>query len=183
MISVTSAYNEPVNGGVVTFAGPFSGASTNPITTTATIANGAASQTVTANGTVGGPYTVSAGASGAPSAVTFALTNVAIASPIANAGLDQSVRTGQTVTLNGSGSSDPGNFLPLTYHWQQTGGPAAMLSGASNVTATFTAPPINQAQVLTFTLTVTNSQQVASPPDVVVITVEPYRIMLPTILR
>lgn len=183
VISVTSAFNEPVNGGTVMLVGPLSGASTNPITNTATIANGAASQSVTANGMAGGPYAVAASASGAPGAVNFSLTNVAIASPIANAGLDQSVFTGQPVTLNGNASSDPGNFLPLMFYWQQTGGPAVTLTGASSVTATFTAPLSNQTQVLTFTLTVTNSQQLTSQPDVIVVTVQPYRILLPTVLR
>ena len=183
VISVTSAFNEPVNGGTVMLVGPLSGASTNPITNTATIANGAASQSVTANGTAGGPYAVAASASGAPSSVNLSLTNVAIASPIANAGLDQSVFTGQMVTLNGGASSDPGNFLPLMFYWQQTGGPAVTLTGASSVTATFTAPLSNQTQVLTFTLTVTNSQQLASQPDVIVVTVQPYRILLPLVMR
>ena len=67
---------EPVNNGVVTFAGPLTGASTNPITNTATIAaGGVVSQSVTANGTAGGPYNVTASAAGAAS-VSFALANV-----------------------------------------------------------------------------------------------------------
>lgn len=78
---------------------------------------------------------------------------------------------------------DPGNFLPLTYHGQQTGGLAVTLSNADNVTATFTSPLINQTQALTFTLTVTNSQQLAGQPDVVVVTAEPYRVRLPFALK
>jgi len=38
-------------------------------------------------------------------------------SPVANAGTDQTVRRGQTVTLDGSGSSDPDNDVPLFYVW------------------------------------------------------------------
>jgi hypothetical protein len=75
VISVTSAYTEPVNGGVITFVGPSSGASTNPITATATISNSAASDTVTANGS-SGIYTVTAGVFGATTSVTFTLTNL-----------------------------------------------------------------------------------------------------------
>lgn len=47
-ISVTSAYSEPVDGGVVTFVGPLARASINPITHTATITNGAAFRSITA---------------------------------------------------------------------------------------------------------------------------------------
>ena len=36
-LTVTSAFSEPVNGGVVTFSGPSSGASTNPAINTAAI--------------------------------------------------------------------------------------------------------------------------------------------------
>ncbi len=75
VISVTSAYSEPVNGGVVTFVGPLSGAGTNPITTTAMITNGAVAHGITANG-FPGSYPVEARANGATS-ITFTLTNIA----------------------------------------------------------------------------------------------------------
>ncbi|NTU65710.1 MAG: Ig-like domain repeat protein [Chloroflexi bacterium] len=75
VISVTSAYTEPVDGGVVTFVGPLTGAGANPITTTTAISGGAVSVSVTANGIVGGPYNVMAYATGAPS-VNFSLTNL-----------------------------------------------------------------------------------------------------------
>ena len=65
---------EPLDGGMVAFSGPSSGASTNPVTNTAIITGGAASLAVTANGSAGGPYTVAAGTAGA-SAVNFNLTN------------------------------------------------------------------------------------------------------------
>jgi len=167
---------------VITFVGPLNGASTNPITNTATITNGAAAQSVTANGTAGA-YSVVASASGAPSVVNFLLSNTPLPPPIANAGPDQSVHTGKGVTLDGSASTDPSNFLPLTYHWQQTGGLAVTLGGANNVTATFTSPLITQTQVLAFMLTVTDSQQLVSQPDLIAITVEPYRVLLPIILK
>jgi beta-glucosidase len=113
-----------------------------------------------------------------------AMTTVYVTTdPIAHAGPDQTTSPGQLVTLNGSASTDPGNFLPLTYQWQQIGGPAVTLTGANNVTATFPSPAVTQTQVLTFELTVTNTQNIASVPDVVVITVEPYRILLPLVFR
>ncbi|GAB4527823.1 MAG: hypothetical protein Fur0018_13670 [Anaerolineales bacterium] len=88
--------------------------------------------------------------------------------PMANAGPDQNVEIGTAVTLDGSGSSDPDGNTPLTYGWTQTGGPAVTLSDATAVNPTFTAP--NVSDVLTFTLTVTDSLGLAGTPDTVVIT-------------
>lgn len=65
---------EPVNGGLVTFAGPSTGASTNPVTSTVSIVGGGASLAVAANDLAGGPYSVAASSPGAAS-VNFNLTN------------------------------------------------------------------------------------------------------------
>jgi len=61
--------------------------------------------------------------------------------PVANAGADQSVQVNNTVTLNGSGSSDPESD-PLTYSWSLTSRPtgsAATLSDTAVASPTFTA--------------------------------------------
>jgi hypothetical protein len=70
---------EPVNGGVVTFTAPSSGASVIGPDQDITIASGSAAASETAN-SVGGSYQVSAGAAGAPP-VYFNLTNVSIPLP------------------------------------------------------------------------------------------------------
>jgi PKD repeat protein len=139
--------------------------------------------TTTHSYTASGAYTAIVTATNSVGTHAATTTVYVAANPIAQAGPDQTTRTGKPVTLDGSASFDPGNFLPLTYQWQQTGGPAVILSGVNNVTATFTAPAITQTQVLTFALTVTNALSIASPPDVVVITVEPYHVMLPLVVR
>ncbi len=76
--------------------------------------------------------------------------------PQADAGANQTVTEGQTVTLNSTGSSDPdGNIVSRT--WTQTGGAAAVtLSDPSVASPTFTAPDVSADTTLTFILTVTD---------------------------
>jgi uncharacterized repeat protein (TIGR01451 family) len=100
--------------------------------------------------------------------------------PLADAGGDQRAGVSAPVRLDGSGSSDPDNDLPLTYGWLQTGGTSVILSSATISQPMFTAP--GDLAVLTFTLVVTDSLGLASTPDEVVIDVK-YRIYLPLVLR
>lgn len=75
--------------------------------------------------------------------------------PIANAGPDQSISAGATVTLDGTGSTDSDGTI-ASYAWTQTAGDTVTLTGATTATPTFTAPSTNTAQTLTFELTVTD---------------------------
>jgi hypothetical protein len=91
---------------------------------------------------VGGEYvvglTVTNGAGSDTSMVTVSTGNTP---PVANAGPNQTVAVGSTVTLNGSGSSDV-NGNPLTYSWTLQSvpiGSAATLTGATTVSPTFVA--------------------------------------------
>jgi len=110
--------------------------------------------------------------------VTITVTNDP---PIADAGTDQTVVAGSTVTLDGSGSSDPDGHTPLTYGWTQTAGTPVTLTGANTAQPTFTAPSV--AGTLTFSLVVTDSMGLPSAADSVTITVVQYRLHLPLLMR
>ncbi len=74
--------------------------------------------------------------------------------PSANAGSDQSVDEGDTVTLQGSGTDPEG--VPLTYTWVQTSGPAVVLSDANAAQPAFMAPHGLTNVTLGFQLTVSD---------------------------
>jgi len=76
--------------------------------------------------------------------------NVCNDPPTVDAGPDRSAYEGQTVQLHAD-ASDPNND-DLTYSWQQTGGPAAVLQGADTADVSFAAPFIDSpaAASLTF---------------------------------
>ncbi len=92
-------------------------------------------------------------------------TNLA---PLAAAGPDQDVDTGETVTLDGRASLDLDGNLPLTYHWVQTSGPTVSFNPTLSLT-TFTAP--GDPVLLNFVLIVTDSLDQPSRPDPVAVTV------------
>ena len=75
--------------------------------------------------------------------------------PTVSAGAAQTVTKGSKVTLAGSATAGTGTLK--TYAWKQTAGPTVTLTGATKVTASFTAPTVTTATVLTFSLTVTDS--------------------------
>jgi LmbE family N-acetylglucosaminyl deacetylase len=91
--------------------------------------------------------------------------------PIANAGPDQSVVSGASVTLDGRASSDP-NGDPISYQWVRTAGPVVTLVGANTATPSFTAPTVTASTVFTFSLVV-NDGHVNSVADLVNVTVNP----------
>jgi hypothetical protein len=77
--------------------------------------------------------------------------------PIANAGSDQTVDEGDTVTLDGSNSYDSDDGI-ASYLWAHIIGPSVTLSDPAAITPTFTAPDVDlDGESLTFELTVTDN--------------------------
>ena len=80
-----------------------------------------------------------------------------ITPPIADAGPDQDVKEGESVTLDGSNSSDPDGSI-VSYLWTQTQGSPVVLSDSQLANPTFTAPEVGlSGETLTFQLTVTDN--------------------------
>lgn len=119
-----------------------------------------------------GPQTATATAS---SSVTYAGAIVtykassANQAPTANAGPDQAVTISSTVTLDGTGSSDPDGTI-ASYAWTQISGTSVTLSSASASQPTFTAP--SSPATLVFGLTVTDNLGATSTQDTVTISVQ-----------
>ena len=90
----------------------------------------------------------------------------------ADAGEDQEVLTGATVTLDGSGSSSTIQSATLSYQWTQTSGDTVTLDTTNPATPTFTAPSLTADPNLEFSLTV-NDGNLDSAPDTVQVTVRP----------
>ena len=89
--------------------------------------------------------------------------------PVADAGPDQVGVEADTILLDGSGSFDPDQD-PLTFAWEQIGGPAVALSSSTAVQTSFMA---DAGQTYHFRLTVKDSYDGVDTDRVTVSTVDP----------
>ena len=90
--------------------------------------------------------------------------------PSVYAGVDQAVAPAQTVALSGSGSDSDGSIV--AWQWSQLSGGSVTLTGATQASASFTAPAVIAREVLTFQLIATDDDG-ATGSDTVSITVYP----------
>ncbi|WP_105103061.1 endo-1,4-beta-xylanase [Microbulbifer pacificus] len=91
--------------------------------------------------------------------------------PVAQAGEDQTVTAGSSVTLTGTGSDVDGSIT--SYNWSQSTGPAVALNTDGSGSASFTAPATDEAITLTFELRVSDDGGASSTADAVTVTVLP----------
>ncbi len=125
-----------------------------------------------ASGVTSGIGQVNAGSGGNASqdgrAGVVILRYVANFAPTANAGQPQNVPAFTTVTLDGSGSTDPEDNI-TGYNWTQLAGTSVVLSGANTTTPSFTAPqPTGSSETLSFRLTVTDAFGLTNSSDVTI---------------
>lgn len=102
---------------------------------------------------------------GATSTDTVTVTvNPVNLDPVALAGADQSVDEQALVSLTGSGSDEDGSIA--SYAWSQTAGASVSLSRADQAEASFSAPSLDDAETLSFRLTVIDNEGGSSTDDV-----------------
>lgn len=92
--------------------------------------------------------------------------------PVANPGPDQGVPPQTLVTLSAAASSDADGD-PLTYTWQQQAGRTVFLRTPTAQQTTFVAPNVSSAEVLTFSLVVSDNKNATTFPALVHVTVDP----------
>ncbi|QTA82628.1 immunoglobulin-like fold-containing [Desulfonema limicola] len=92
---------------------------------------------------------------------------------VADAGINQTVIQGETVTLDASASIVPDDVSPL-YEWKQKDGKAVELSNPASVQTTFIAPDLEDGQEmnLVFEVTVSNNAERSDSAEVVITIVE-----------
>ena len=154
--------------------GPGSVPSTNTYTLAplpAGLAFDSASRTLSGTPTSVGTFNLTYTATnedGHTDSLSFSIEVAANVPPTANAGADQTVAEGASVTLDGSGSSDS-EGENLTYAWTQVGTPMVSLSDADTATPTFTAPAdlLNDA-TLEFSLVVNDGTNASAAATVTI---------------
>jgi K319-like protein len=92
--------------------------------------------------------------------------------PVADAGLNQSVKSGTKVRLNGLKSRDPEGEA-LYYAWSQVRGSKIALLDVNNAEPSFLAPTVSEKRTYRFKLRVTDKKGADSVPSFVDVTVEP----------
>lgn len=94
------------------------------------------------------------------------------APPVADAGMNKSVKSDTRVQLSGLKSRDPEGDT-LYYHWSQVGGSKVSLLDANSSETSFLAPSVSEPKTYRFKLRVTDKKGADSLPAFVDVTVAP----------
>jgi predicted outer membrane repeat protein len=162
-LSVGGTNGDPVDGGVITFSVPASGASASLSSGAVTIAGGAISVTATANNLTG-TYDVTADASGVVTAAPFHLTNLQAATPTST--------STSTKTFTKTPTKTP------TKTATNTATSTSTPTRTNTPTRTFTSSPTKTGTQPTPTRTPTASRTPSRTP-----TEAGYRVYLPLVLK
>ena len=101
--------------------------------------------------------------------------------PTVDAGPDQTVFSGETVTLAGTGSDPDGDLI--TFLWSQTtSAPAVTIVDSDQPVASFVAPDVTQDTDLVFRLTVNDGRGGMATDDVKVMVLQPDVLVFPSFL-
>ena len=90
------------------------------------------------------------------------------AAPTANAGADQQVDIGATVTLDASASGDSDGSI-LSYHWRQTAGVAVSIADANSQITTFIVPESALDSNLSFELVVVDDDDTYANDSLIIV--------------
>ena len=88
--------------------------------------------------------------------------------PVVDAGADQTVQEGATVTLSGTAADDDGDIL--TYQWSHDSTPGITFANPASPSTTLTVPPVDSDTAITFTLTADDGTATASDSLTVTVT-------------
>jgi MYXO-CTERM domain-containing protein len=172
---------EVAHGSTVTLAGTATDPTGDPRTITWSQVSG---PTVTLSDTASLTPTFTAPNSAGPATIELSLTVrdgeqtktdtvvinvVANPRPVVDAGADQTVAGGATVTLTGTVTDTD----VITTEWTLVSGPPVVLTGADTLTATFTAPIVTEETVLVFRLSATDAITTVSDEVQVTISADP----------
>lgn len=95
--------------------------------------------------------------------------------PVVSAGVALSIYEGETVTFSATASDD--DSPNLSYSWIQTAGTIVEIDNSDTLSASFTAPDLEQQETLEFTLTV-NDGEGQKVSDTISVTISPYNISI-----